>query len=71
MKTAFLFAFDLIELDGEDLRREPPVTRKRRSPASRPTRVDRRLRFGSDACQFCYGGHRAAAVLERAKRLAV
>jgi ATP-dependent DNA ligase len=24
----FLYAFDLIELDGEDLRREPLVTRK-------------------------------------------
>jgi hypothetical protein len=31
---AFLFAFDLLELDGVDMRREPIEVRKRLSPAS-------------------------------------
>jgi bifunctional non-homologous end joining protein LigD len=29
----FLYAFDLIELDGDDLRRDPLAVRKRRSRA--------------------------------------
>jgi len=31
--TAFLYAFDLLELDGSDMRREPIEVRKRRWPA--------------------------------------
>jgi bifunctional non-homologous end joining protein LigD len=37
-RRVFLYAFDLIELDGKDLRREPIEHRKaRQAPASRQT----------------------------------
>jgi bifunctional non-homologous end joining protein LigD len=57
--NAFLFAFDLLELDGTDLRREPLEVRRRRWPASsasperalgarlRPDDLSARLQDGS------------------------
>jgi len=44
-KHVSLYAFDLLELDGQDLRREPLETRKCRPREARPLKGGRRLRM--------------------------
>ena len=44
-KHVFLYAFDLLELDGQDLRREPLETRKCRPREARPLKGGRRFRM--------------------------
>src|SRR5262249_16919406 len=60
-KHVFLYAFDLLELDGQDLRREPLETRKCRPREARPLIYKRRQalsdgRAGSHQSQHVKGG---------------